>query len=88
MKFASCIVETRQFPDLVNVIQKHIEHLPDDIELFIVHANDNVHTLRNAFPNASLIKVSGIDTTEQYNQLLTDRVFWGSFQHFDRVGHI
>lgn len=86
MKQLACfIVETRNVPNLVKIINGYLKYLPSDMELFIYHGEETAY-LKSFYPKATLIPLpeAHIDIPF-YNALLTSSKFWTTFLDFRRV---
>lgn len=84
MKLAAVIVETRLIPCMVNVIQAHLDFLPENTSVFIQCGLANFDVLSKSFPNAN-VELCGVNSIGDYNQLLTWHNFWYQFLDYDRV---
>lgn len=93
MKKGALIVETRNYPDLAEVIQGHLKYLPIDWGLMIVTTEDNKLFLQEIFPEASFHLVESNFEEEAYNRLITSPEFISKipfekflvFQHDSRL---
>ena len=83
MKLSSVIVETRNIPNLSDIIKNHMEFLPENTQLIIYCNLENMY-LKNHFPNAIFRIVQSMDLN-RYNELLTSLDFWKDLNDYDRV---
>lgn len=83
MKLCAAIVETRNIPDLENIIQRHMDFLPEETDLHIWVGQDTKY-LAEKFPDAT-VKFIGEMSIEKYNRLLTSPNFWNLYCGYDRI---
>lgn len=83
MKLAALIIETRSYPTLVNVINNHIKYLPENTQL-IIYNGIQTEYLKKLFPKA-IFDTVGVNTMQEYNQLLTCANFWQNLLEYDRI---
>lgn len=74
MRFGAVIVETRSLPNLVDIINQHMDFLPG--AGLTIFGFDNVQQLVKAFPKANIINLGSHLNEQQYNYLLTSSFFW------------
>lgn len=85
-KLAAVIVESRNLPNLVEVIRdKHMKFLPKETQLIIFHSNENYAALKEAFPDAGFSSIDALKSLSDYNYVLTRPEFWNLFADFFRV---
>ena len=77
------IIETRPIPNLVDIIQKHMDFLPSETPLYIFYDKETEY-LVDHFKEARCIPVFEM-TIRKYNETLTDLNFWEIFYSFDKV---
>lgn len=92
MMRTAVIVETRELPDLVRVIDSHMKMLPG-FKLIVFGSTLNEGIIKKNFPEARFIDL-GVTTFSEmdYNRLLASRFFWDQclgkvliFQHDSRI---
>lgn len=84
MKLAAVIVETRDLPNLKEIIDSHMSFLPNDTQLIIYHSLKNIY-LRVVFPEANCVLLEYKIDHYSYNSLLTSKRFWEDLFEYDRV---
>jgi hypothetical protein len=85
MKYGALIVETRALPDLVDIINNHIKHLPKDWGLTIFHGKENESMLRSDFPDATFSSLLTRWNPKSYcNDTMTSLELWESVP-YDKV---
>lgn len=90
MKLGAAIVETRNLPNLVDIIRDHMNFLPD-FGLTVFCSDDNYEVLNNNFDNVINLKTQ--ITISTYNFILTSVKFWSCipyekiliFQHDSKI---
>lgn len=79
---AALFIETRQLPRLDEVIQGHLDMLPDDYELIIYHGKLNKHLFKNFDCKKHEVV---IDSLKGYNYFMTNPALWRSLEGYYRV---
>lgn len=87
MKLAAIIIETRPLKDLVEIINEHhMKFLPTGTDLIIYHSYDNEQMMKENFPTAAFQNLGNAPMTmRDYNNFLTNPVFWSALNNYDRV---
>jgi hypothetical protein len=74
---AAVIIETRNLPNLTEIIFKHLEMLDFSWNLHIFCSDQNYELLKRTFPGADIINLHfSTLSTQQYNEILTSEWFW------------
>ena len=79
---AAIFPETRQLPRLDEVIQKHLDMLPDDYELIIYHGGHNKHLFKSFDCKKHEVFITSL---KAYNYFMTEVQLWKSLSNYDRV---
>jgi len=82
MTNAAIITEARQLPRLDEIIQGHLDMLPDDYELIIYHGAHNKHLFKNFDCEKKEVFINSL---KDYNYLMTNPALWKTLTRFDRV---
>ncbi len=87
MSLASCIIESRPLPNLVQIIREHLKFLPANTKLILYCSPANYTMLTEAFPRAATAVMPDeicCKNMESYNKLLTTPKFWEMLLPWDR----
>lgn len=100
MKVATCFIETRNLPNLKEIIwDNHLNRLPKEWNLIVFHGVENKLTIREVTLPIGIggtvnnSRIAGCQYYElpehldqrKYNELLTSVEFWEKLQGYDRV---
>lgn len=87
--YAAVIVETRILPNLKEIIDGHMSRLPRGWDLVIYHGSANEKAMRAAAEHIKTVMFVNMHlhgmSIREYNQLLTNRVFWLNLCKYERV---
>lgn len=81
---AAIIVDDRPLPELVPVINAHMNKLPSETDLFIFHGERNQY-LTKFFDNTVFVPLVNPMNITEYNILLTSPEFWERLIGYQRV---
>jgi hypothetical protein len=77
MKYGAVIIDSRNMPELVDIIKDHIKHIPQDWGLTIFFSSANEKMLKDAFPDANFNNLLTYWTPKSYcNDTMTSHLFW------------
>jgi hypothetical protein len=84
MKLVALIVETRPLENLKQIIESHLKYLPQNTDLIIYHGLNNKYLVKDLKAEFYKIQDNTMNNSS-YNNLLTNKHFWGNLCRYDRV---